>query len=349
MVADSSSSYLTEDKLQNFFKFDSPQNFNALHVNCRSLNKNFAALKNLLSSVSGKLSIIAVSETWLTELSQDTFNLIGFNFVSNCRKNKIGGGVGLYIDDDIDFKIRTDASVMSDLIECIFIEIQQMNSSSILVGCVYRPPNTDISLFNLELLAILNKLSDKKSKPTIIAGDFNLDLLKSDVHAPTGEFLNCLTSHSFMPTIFYPTRIASTSATLIDNIFFNSIAHSYETAIIYNDISDHFPIAIHINLKLLKKVPTLEYKKRQFTADKIELFKRELVTVDWSHVYDDIALTADPNSCYSLFSDTFARIFENNFPLKSFKAPKANSPRNCWITKGLIKSCKRKSILYKKF
>jgi hypothetical protein len=45
-----------------------------------------------------------------------------------------------------------------------------------------------------------------------------------------------------MLTIFHPTRITATSATLIDNIFFNSIAYLFETAIIYSDISDHLPV-----------------------------------------------------------------------------------------------------------
>ena len=79
------------------------------------------------------------------------------------------------------------------------------------------------------------------------------------------------------------------------------------------------------------------------------MFKHELSNVDWSHVYDAIANNQDTNNCYSLFIDTFAQLFEKNFSIKTFKSPKANSPRNCWITKGLIKSCKRKSILYKKF
>ena len=219
LVAVSNSCYLTEDKLCEFFNSDKKDSFNAIHINCRSLNKNFKALENLLTSISEKLTVIAVSETWLTELSEDTFNLLGYSFVSKSRANKLGGGVGLYIDSTLEYKLRLDISLLNDFIECIFVEIQQKNSSNIIVGCVYRPPNTDLSLFNQEFLSIRGKMNEKNPKLTIIAGDFNIDLLKSEVHAPTGEFLNNLTSHSFMPTIFHPTRITATSATLIDNIF----------------------------------------------------------------------------------------------------------------------------------
>ena len=156
-----------------------------------------------------------------------------------------------------------------------------------IVGCVYRPPNTDLSLFNLEFLTILGKINERNPKPTIIAGDFNIDLLKSEVHLQTGEFLNNLTSHSFMPTIFHPNRITETSATLIDNIFFNSIAYQFETAIVYSDISDHFPVAIHINLKISKNTPTNDCQRRKYTPEKIEAFKHELYTADWNPVYAD--------------------------------------------------------------
>ena len=38
-------------------------------------------------------------------------------------------------------------------------------------------------------------------------------------------FLNSLASNSFIPYILHPTRIASYSKTLIDNIFSNFITH----------------------------------------------------------------------------------------------------------------------------
>ena len=352
LIADSSSSYLTEDKLHGFFNFDKKDSFNAIHVNCRSLNKNFKALENLLTSISGKLTVIAVSETWLTELSEDTFNLMGYSFVSKSRTNKLGGGVGLYIDSNLEYKLRSDISLLNDSIECVFVEIQQKNSANIIVGCVYRPPNTDLSLFNLELLSILNKINGRNPKPTIIAGDFNIDLLKSEAHTPTGEFLNNLTSHSFMPTIFYPTRITDTTATLIDNIFFNSIMYQFKTAIVYSDISDHLPVAIHINLNLSKNSAILERKRRKYTPEKIEAFKRELFTIDWSPVYAETTNSGSgpaTASKYAIFSQIFSNVFERFFPVETLKIPNSNSPRKCWITKGLIKSCHRKSFLYKKF
>src|ERR1043165_825309 len=108
---------------------------------------------------------------------------------------------------------------LSEYIECVFIEVNQVNMPNVFIGCVYRPPNTDVALFNAELSAILDILNRKSKSLSFIMGDYNLDLLQSCSHTPTSEFLACLASHSFLPTIRFPTKITVSSATLLDNIF----------------------------------------------------------------------------------------------------------------------------------
>ena len=73
-------------------------------------------------------------------------------------------------------------------------------------------------------------------------GDFNLDLLQYDRHLATQEFVDSLFSHAFIPLISNPTRLTSHSATLIDNIFTNSVSRNIFSGIVLNDLSDHFPV-----------------------------------------------------------------------------------------------------------
>jgi len=54
-------------------------------------------------------------------------------------------------------------------------------------------------------------------------GDFNINLLNAETCHFTKEFLLALQSYSFIPTIDKPTRVYSSSAMLIDNIFVNKI------------------------------------------------------------------------------------------------------------------------------
>ena len=80
-----------------------------------------------------------------------------------------------------------------------------------------------------------------EQKYCVLLGDFNLDLLKFESHLSTENFLNTLGSYCFQPQILQPTRITDHSATLIDNIFFNSLEHFSINGNLCYDLSDHLP------------------------------------------------------------------------------------------------------------
>ena len=92
---------------------------------------------------------------------------------------------------------------------------------NIVCRIVYRHPNTSLQSLLDHLSKILDKVH-KESKLCVIMGDFNINILNCYSHALTGEFMNLL-SYFFQPHILQPTHITSHSATLIDNIFFNSL------------------------------------------------------------------------------------------------------------------------------
>jgi len=59
--------------------------------------------------------------------------------------------------------------------------------------------------FNKEFDQLLNNLI-KQSKQLYLVDDFNIDLLKSENHAPTDEFISLLYSKFLLPLIYRPTR-----------------------------------------------------------------------------------------------------------------------------------------------
>ena len=99
------------------------------------------------------------------------------------------------------------------------------------------------------------------------------------MYIPTGEFLNTVISHSLMPTIYYPTRITDTFATLIDNIFVHSLHHKLDTAIVYNDILDHLPVVMHCSTLLFKNSARSE-TKWLYNEKSIESFQVALGNID---------------------------------------------------------------------
>jgi hypothetical protein len=117
-----------------------------------------------LVTLSKPLTAIALTETWLTSVNQDTYSLRGYNFISQPRIDKPGGGIGIYVTTDFSYKIRSDLCRNLSYIECLCIEIPQKGKANVLLGCIYRPPNTDLTLFNSDILILLKVIDSEKKR-----------------------------------------------------------------------------------------------------------------------------------------------------------------------------------------
>lgn len=270
------------------------------------MSKNHDELRTFLSTLSFSFSVLAFSETWLTD---DVFSLFPLpNYVSfhSCRKNKRGGGVSLYVLNSFDAGTRDDLSAELDTTntESIFIEIpscQQFNGKSILIGCIYRPPDSDHNTF-IDALQSTLELISKESKLCFLLGDYNINLLKCDL-SQTVDFLNAIHSFNFFPLITKPSRITSSSATLIDNILFNSYNFEVTSGLLMCDVSDHFPVFQFIqSSQLMSSYPKNGPNTyRKFSRNNIDHFKSAIGNIIW----DEIFVSQDVNSAYSLFLKFF--------------------------------------------
>ena len=66
----------------------------------------------------------------------------------------------------------------------------------------------------------------KENNIIYLAGDFNINLLNTDKHVPTSDYLEMLYTYNMYPLINKPTRVKQNSASLIDNIFTNISLHT---------------------------------------------------------------------------------------------------------------------------
>ena len=220
--------------------------FSLMHFNIRSKQKKFHSFDQYLQCIKHKFSIIGISETWHSINTCDLYPIEGYQCVHSYRQSKKGGGVTMYVDDKIQFQVRPDLEVRDSDIDSVFIEFDGKQiglGRKVIVGTIYRPPNTNMRQFNVNLTDLLDSLKTER-KTCYLLGDFNINLINCGSHVDTKDFLNNMFSHSFYPVISKPTRITEYSATLIDNIFCNLQSVSKETynGLIYTDISDHLHI-----------------------------------------------------------------------------------------------------------
>ena len=147
--------YYMEDSFKNEIALHSQDQikpFSLLHLNARSLQSNFKNLQPYLMSLEYEFTAIGVSETWLHDSICDLYNLPGYNFIENHRSHRSGGGVGIYLNKNIEFSIRYDLSEFDNLLESVFIEIQidaVQSIKNVIIGVIYRPPGTDLWEFNI--------------------------------------------------------------------------------------------------------------------------------------------------------------------------------------------------------
>jgi len=128
---------------------DSNHTSSILHINCRSVFNKLCELNIFLSScnLQPDFPIICLTETWLNESTAPLISLPGYNFVYKNRLDKLGGGTGLFIKNDIHFISHEDYNANNDTCENLCIEIVNKNFRNILLFVIYRPPNSNPTLF----------------------------------------------------------------------------------------------------------------------------------------------------------------------------------------------------------
>ena len=92
--------WLNKDYYYYYYYYNKLISYSLFHLNARSLAKNQDALAHLLANINHKFSVLAITETWVKESNVNDLSFEGYNFVSNHCANKIGEGVGLFIDQN---------------------------------------------------------------------------------------------------------------------------------------------------------------------------------------------------------------------------------------------------------
>ena len=219
----------------------SNKDLSLLHMNIRSLSLHYDELFTLLGSIGIDFQLIGLSEIKDSVSSPISTNIDipGYKF-HHTSSQSAAGGVGIYVKSDLKANKRLDLSISTCDFETVWIEIKDAKSKNILCCCAYRHPSSDIATFNNHMQEIMSKI-DNENKTTFIMGDFNLNLLNSENHVLTSDFINTMFANHFQPLILQPTRVTDSTSTLIDNIFSNDLSCRVTSGNILIQISDHFP------------------------------------------------------------------------------------------------------------
>ena len=142
---------------------NSQKSFSILNCNIRSIHVNYNNLTQMLHDLNYTFSIIGLSETWISATHNQSMNidLPGYSFVSQPTTRR-AGGAGLYINNDLLFKVRYDLSSSSAESEILWVEIESQLNKNVLCGIVYRHPNSNLESFLNKIYSIIEKVHQEK-------------------------------------------------------------------------------------------------------------------------------------------------------------------------------------------
>ena len=235
------------------------------------------------------------------------------------KKERKGGGVTLYINESIPYKNRNELEHFDSELESLFIEISKevfQTSSDIIIGVLYRMPNSSIEVFNDRITDKLNVMN-RENKLIYLLGDMKIDFLKTDEHSPTSSFVDTLYSYNVFPLITKHTRVTKNSATLIDHFLTNNLESEsrHKQGILCTDISDHYAV-FHIskNNKNLNDNTALPKLKRDMRLQNVQKFVNEINAVNWEQATE----SNDHRMAYSEFHKIISLNYNKSFPNRKF-------------------------------
>ncbi|XP_071941115.1 uncharacterized protein [Antedon mediterranea] len=305
-----------------------------IHLNARFLLPKLSELK--LITVNTKADVICVTETWLhTSITDDEIKMNGYSSVRCDRKSDAHGGTLIYIKDSLAFN-EVPVTAISNL-ESVWIDILLPKSKPILIGCVYRPPNQHCFIEDF------NTLIGGNEKETIILGDFNINIL--DRKNPlTKQYEELLNNHGMDQIIKEPSRITSTSSTLIDHILCNNKHTITHSGILKYGLSDHF-ITFCIRKKSHAKLNEHKYAEfrslKNYTPELLNFTLSE--NIDWSNVYNSNEVNSAFNNFHQYLITT---LIDKIAPMKRIRI---KSRTEEWMTGDILSLLREPDRLLKRF
>ena len=178
-----------------------------MYFNCQSIVPKFDELVCLC--LANKPSIVCLTETWLcSDILDSELHIPNYSIVRQDR-NRHGGGVAIYVNNALSFKVLLCGS--SDL-ELIVISLQTGRHGNTCVGVFYRPPSSPSSIFDT-LSNCLFSIDHIYFYKFLLLVDFNVNIANPD-HPLCNKIEELMDSFVLTQVVTSPTHVSPNSELL---------------------------------------------------------------------------------------------------------------------------------------
>ena len=244
----------------------------------------------------------------------------GYSVLRNDR-NRNRGGVACYIRADLCFNRR---NVFSSSIEYVFFDLLIPKVKPISIGIFYRPPN--VNTFMETFLNDLKLIDFTKSKVYFL-GDFNMNLLQNNKfvlkeNQPLDsknlnstllpKYKELCQTFSLKEIIQEPTRVTSSTSSLLDHILTNSGWKVSQKGVIDVGLSDHQ--LIYCTRKIVRAKTNVH---NQIRVRSLKNYTQEILLEELRKInFPDYSIFSNVNIAYKGFVEKILRVVNKIAPFK---------------------------------
>jgi hypothetical protein len=314
-----------------------------LYTNIASLLAKYSDLVAYVNDL--KPTFLSLTETWLSDVVPDSLvSLDGYTIYRNDRNHKKGGGVCIYVSNEL----LSDNEVIPIVtntpgIESLFLQVHNQSWNFIL-GCVYRPPSSNIN-DDCTLLDVLGELTTRHDK-VFVFGDFNMPDISwsrnsGHCRSPSSQLMvDFLTNNHMRQLITQPTRFrANQQPSVLDLIL--TTEDSSLTNVQYLDPvgkSDHVSLKVDLQICFVPAQRTITFNKIVTNYEKVYI---RLEKINWPTTLCDANVENNWSTLKNLLLNTV------NECSSVIKVKRSSSKP--WINAKILKMVKRKRALWKTF
>ena len=316
------------DQLSNInptFELPKTRGFKLAAINITSLPKYIDQLRIYMHDK--PIDILAINETRLDSSISDTeMGIPGYAMERNDR-NRHGGGVALYIKNNIDYELDDTLKINNFNLEWICVKVKKTKMKPFLVATWYRPPNSHSYVMD-SFLCLLEKLESQQLEVTIM-GDFNCDVSATPLDHHTAKLIEICNTLQYRQLIEQPTRVTKYSSSTIDLIISNNASKFSHYGTTEISISDHNLIFAVKKISSTKTMPKI-IESRQYRKFNCKKFSEDLMLIPWELINN----INDPNSAWLVWKDLFLSVSDKHAPLRRKRVQDKQAP---WLTAELKK------------
>lgn len=325
-----------ESNISNDTLFRRYRGLKVVHLNVHFLLKKLDEIKYLLSKFS-EISILGLCETFLSDTVTDTeINVDGFSLERKDRENKTGGGIVVYLKQNIPYVRKYEFETPD--IEMIVIEVCYDKTAPFVIAFVYRPPNSArcwVDQIELQLSCLFDQYRE-----VYLIGDFNI-AYDTNLGFSYTAWNSVLTNFGLSQLVRQPTRVTKKTSSIIDHIYCTHREKIIEVFVPNITLSDHFPICFTRSTKHVSSGQHQTITYRCFKKFDKVAFSNDLHNC----CLNKCETISDPNLALDYLYRNIHCVIDKHAPVKTKRVKHDCLPN--WFTDEIRDSIKQRNYYHK--